>query len=160
MKSIRWFLIVVALMTVGLLLASCSPTDPNAAAPNSSSPAPAASSAPSTSSPSTQSMFSGPYPGAVDKRDCEALGGWVIDSKNPKAETKVEIYIDDKLVGTIPAKTLRPDLTNWSSGLHGFSFKIPAVYKDGKSHSIKVKVAGSDHVVPFYQALPNFECKA
>ena len=25
---------------------------------------------------------------------------------------------------------------------------------------IETKVAGSDHIVPFYQALPNFECKA
>jgi hypothetical protein len=105
-------------------------------------------------------MFSPPYPGAVDRRDCEAVAGWIIDSKNPKADTKVEVYIDDKLVSTIPAKTLRPDLTKWSSGLHGFSFKIPASYKDGKPHRFKVKVAGSDYVVPFYQALPDFECKA
>lgn len=161
MKSVRWFFLLVALVTVGLLLTACSPTDPNSSAvPNSNSPAPAASNAPSTSSPGVAKMFSPPYPGAVDRRDCEAVGGWVIDSKNPKAETKVEIYIDGKLVSTVPAKTLRPDLTNWSSGLHGFTFKIPAAYKDGKSHEIKVKVAGSDYEVPFYQAISSFECKA
>jgi hypothetical protein len=156
MKSVRWFLLLVALVTVGPLLTACTESDTNSETPSSSSPAPGGSNASSASSPAVAS----PYPGAVDRRDCEEVAGWVVNKDNPKAETKVELYIDDKLIGTVPAATLRPDLTSWSSGLHGFRFKIPAAYKDGKPHTAKVKVAGSNYEVPFYQSSPGFECKA
>ena len=89
--------------------------------------------------------------------------GWVWNGTDPKAEIKVELYVDDKLVETIPARTLRPDLKskNIGSGEYGFSFKIPSSYKDGNVHRANVKVAGSDYTVPnsqgVYQA---FTCKS
>ena len=101
-----------------------------------------------------------PYPGAVDKKDCEVVGGWVIDSKNAAAQLNVEFYVDDKLIDTAPATSLRPDLTSWGNGLHGFSFKIPAAYKDGKPHSTRINVAGTDYKVPFFQNASGLQCPA
>lgn len=101
-----------------------------------------------------------PYSGAVDTKNCEVVGGWITDRKNSAAQLKVEFYIDDKLIDTAPATSLRPDLTSWGNGLHGFSFKIPAAYKDGKPHSTKIKVAGTDYEVPFLQNASGLQCPA
>jgi hypothetical protein len=109
---------------------------------------------------STSANIGTQYPGAVDKKDCEVAGGWVIDSKNAAGQLNVEFYIDDKLIGTTPATSLRPDLTSWGNGLHGFSFKIPAGYKDGKPHSTRIKVAGTDYEVPFFQTTSGLQCPA
>lgn len=159
MKSVRWFSLLVALVTVCLLLIACTQNDTNTATP-SSSPTSAGSNPPSASSPTVgANVPPPPYQGAVDFRDCEAVGGWVV-ARNSEAETKVEFYIDGKLIDTAPATKLRPDLTSWGTGRHGFTFKMPAAYKDGKPHTVKIKVVGSDFEVPFVKALPSFECKA
>jgi hypothetical protein len=102
-----------------------------------------------------------PYSGAVDRRDCEAVAGWVMNTANPNADLKVELYVDDKLAETLPASNLRPDLANSvGTGRYGFSFKVPAAYKDGRPHTARVKVAGGDYLVPFYLGVfPAFECK-
>ena len=160
MKSVRWFSLLVALVAVCLLLTACSQSDTNSATPGSNSPT-QASNPSSASSPSVPANVPPPppYRGAVDRRDCDVIAGWVV-AKNSQAETKVELYIDDKLISSAPATTLRPDLTSWGTGRHGFSFKMPAAYKDGMPHTAKIKVAGSDFEVPFYQAAPGFLCKA
>src|SRR6266550_293830 len=152
MKSVRWFSLLVALVTVCLLLTACSQSDTN----SNSSPGPVASNPSPASSPTVAANVPPPYKGAVDFRDCEAVGGWVV-AKNSQAETKVEFYIDDKLIDTAPATKLRPDLTSWGTGRYGFIFKMPAAYKDGKPHTVKIKVVGSDFEVPFFKALPAFE---
>jgi hypothetical protein len=115
----------------------------------------------SASSPKSPVGVALPYYGAVDRRDCETVGGWVMTSADPEADIKVELYIDDKLAETLPAQNLRPDLANkFGTGRYGFSFKIPATYKDKRPHLVNVKVAGSDHSVPFYQGVSSsFECK-
>jgi hypothetical protein len=90
------------------------------------------------------------------------VGGWVLNNADLKADIKVELYIDDRLVETLPANNLRPDLANKvGTGQYGFSFKLPSAYKDARSHVIRVTVAGSNYKVPFLQGVfPNFECKA
>lgn len=81
-------------------------------------------------------------------------------SDDPKAEIKVDLNIDDKPVETMLARTLRPDLTSWGSGLYGFTFKIPAAYKDNKPHVVSVKVAGTSFAVPFVEGpSPNIQCQ-
>lgn len=99
------------------------------------------------------------YDGVVDRRDCETVGGWVMKTADPEADIKVELYIDDKLAETVPAKNLRPDL-NAGTGRYGFSFKLPAAYKDDWPHKADVRVAGSEYRVPFYDGVfSGFECK-
>lgn len=155
MKSVKWFLLLVTLVIGGLLLTACSQSDTNPATPGANPPTPAGSNASSASSPSEPP----PYRGAVDRKSCDVVAGWVV-AKDSQAQTKVEFYIDDKLIETAPATTLRPEMTSWGNGLHGFSFKIPAAYKDGSSHIFRVKVAGSNYEVPRFQIDPHFECKA
>ena len=85
-----------------------------------------------------------------------------MNGSKPEVTLKVDLLIDNTLVETIPAQNLRPDLAanKVGTGKYGFSFKIPATYKDGKGHNVRVKVNGSDFEVPFFQGtFPGFECK-
>lgn len=160
MKSVRWFSLLFALVAVCPLLTACSQSDTNSGIPGSNSPTPGASNPSSANTPIVaENVQPAPYQGALDRRDCEVVAGWVKD-KVSQAAPKVELYIDDKLIATAPATSLRPDLTSWGTGRHGFSFKIPAAYKDGLPHTVKVKVAGSNYEVPFYQTSPGFACTA
>lgn len=148
MKSVRWFSLLVAMLTVALFLAACSDSDPASSGPGTTSPTPAAGSPTVASSPVVTNGQPA-YPGTVDKKDCETVGGWVISSKDSTIAVKVEFYIDGKLIDSAPATSLRQDLTSWGTGKHGFTFKIPAAYKDGSPHTCKIKVAGTDYEVPF-----------
>jgi hypothetical protein len=160
MKSVRWFSLLVALVTVCLLLTACSQNDTNSATPSGEPPPAAGSNLSSANSPNVPANVPpSPYQGAVDRRDCDVVAGWA-KNKTSQAETKVELYIDDKLIDTAPATTLRPDLTSWGTGRYGFSFKMPAAYKDGAPHTVRIKVAGTDFAVPFYQTAPGFVCTA
>ena len=160
MKSVRWFSLLVALVTVCLLLTSCSQNDTNSATPSGGPPLAAGSNPSSTNSPSVPANDpSQQYQGVVDRRDCDVVAGWA-KSKTSQDPPKVQFYIDDKLIDTAAATTLRPDLTSWSTGRHGFSFKMPAAYKDGLPHTVKIKVAGSNYDVPFSQTAPGFMCTA
>jgi len=102
-----------------------------------------------------------PHYGFVDRRDCEAIGGWVMSPADPGAEIKVSLYIDDQLVETQSANTLRPDLVGRvGTGRYGFTFKLPSVYRDSKTHTGMVKVADSDYFVPFLENVySGFECQ-
>jgi hypothetical protein len=155
LNNLRQFSLLITFATVCLLFTACtrggeSPAElggnnaSNASSPNSASNA----------------ELQHAYPGAIDTSNCEQVGGWVETRADPKAETKVELYIDGKLVETMPARTLRPDLTSWGSGLYGFSFKIPSAYKDGNAHVVAVKVAGTEYALPFFERnSPNIQCK-
>lgn len=162
MKSVRWFSLLIALVAVAPMLTGCSETGTNSTAPatTSTAPTPASSNAVPGSSPAAAPNAKPSYTGAVDKKDCEIVGGWVKSNTDATANVRVELYIDDKLIETQPATTLRKDLTSWGTGLHGFTFKIPASYKDGKPHQTKVKVAGANHEVPFIQNASGIQCPA
>jgi hypothetical protein len=101
------------------------------------------------------------YYGVVDRRDCKEVAGWVMKTADPNASVKVELYIDDKLVDTLPAHNLRPDLRGkGGTGRYGFSFEIPAAYKDERSHRADVKILGSENQVRFFEGVfSTFECK-
>ena len=100
------------------------------------------------------------FSGAIDRVDCQTVGGWVWKATDPEADLKVELYIDDKLVETQPARLVRPDLTGkLGTGRYGFSFTVPFAYQDAKPHSPSVRVVGSDFFVPFFAVVwPSFEC--
>src|SRR5688572_4627712 len=152
MKNLRQFSLLIALVTVGTLLTAC--TQGDGTPPGTNTPA-----ASPTSSPVAGNPSGAPYHGAVDKVDCETVGGWAMNIADPGANVKVELYIDNKLAETLPADTLRPDLVNKvGTGRYGFTFKTPSAYKDGRPHTPGVKVAGSNYAVPLI-APPTFECK-
>jgi hypothetical protein len=144
MKNVKGVLLLTALVIVGLLLNACSPPVEKLKPQTSASPANNAS----------------PYSGAVDRRDCETVAGWVMDKTNPDAELKVDLYVDNNLTETMSAKEPRPDLAKVGTGRYGFSFKMPAAFKDDKPHFVNVKVAGSNYSVPVFQGVfAGFQCK-
>lgn len=156
MKNLIQFSLLVGMLT---LLAACGGTG-DSSAPGGPSPAKAGSPISAATSPSPSPTARPLYPGVIDTSNCESVGGWIFTTANPKAGGKVELYIDGKLVDTMQAKNLRSDLTSWGSGQYGFSFKIPAAYKDDKPHVVDVKVFSTNYSVPFFQPTsPNIQCK-
>jgi len=141
------FCAIVALITGSIFISACNPgggdlTNSSNAAGSSNSGA-AAGTNPGNKANST-------YFGGVDFRDCQAVKGWVWNSADPKADIKVSLYIDDKLIETMPARTLRADLKaqNIGTGEYAFAFNIPSSYRDGKPHTVSVKTAGGEYTVP------------
>jgi hypothetical protein len=140
-KTLKRFCAIVALITSSVFLGACTPDDKEdetslPAAP----PSPRAANSPNKTST---------YYGAIDYRDCDFVKGWVFNGANPTEDINVALYIDDKLIETVPAKTLRPDVKaqNHGTGEYGYSFKIPANFKDEVPHTVSVKTVGSDYTL-------------
>lgn len=153
MKNAGWVSLFVALVTIGAFLTACTQVNQN-------SPAPAPVNSPSATSTAPSPNPASPYDGAVDRLDCEILSGWALKKADPAGDTRVELYLDDKLIETAPARELRKDLTAWGSGRYGFRFQIPAAYKDAKPHRVNVRIAGTSHTLPLLGHVPKtLECK-
>jgi hypothetical protein len=84
--------------------------------------------------------------GALDGVSAEGISGWAWDSKRPDSPIKVDIFDGDAKVATVTADEFREDLlkAKIGNGKHGFGYPTPARLKDGKSHTIRVTVAGTD----------------
>ena len=138
-KLIR-FCAVAALMTIAVFIGGCSNEDKEDTSKSVPPPSPQAT---------TSSAKPSPYYGAIDYRDCDFVKGWVYNGANPNEDIKVSLYIDDKLIETMPAKTLRADVKaqKIGTGLYGYSFKIPANLKDNLPHTVSVKTVGSDYTL-------------
>jgi hypothetical protein len=78
--------------------------------------------------------------GNVDTNTCTAIAGWAIDKDSPTTSIQVHIYIDGKLVTGIGTGVSRPDInsTYKVTGNHGFNWAVPALYRDGKAHTVEV----------------------
>lgn len=88
----------------------------------------------------------GMYEGYLDRTDCGFISGWAYDSRRPETPIEVEIYEGDHSLTTATAATFRQDLLAAckGDGKHSFDVPVPTWLKDGKPHSIQVKVAGTD----------------
>jgi hypothetical protein len=90
--------------------------------------------------------------------------GWTWDESRPDVPLKVDIYDDKSLLATILADLPRkkPTPRGVAEGNHGFSYTIPEHLKDGKKHTIRVKVSGSPSELPgspktvIFPAKPNY----
>jgi hypothetical protein len=87
------------------------------------------------------------YEGHHDLADCKWIQGWVWDMKRPGTPVDVEIYDGDTLLVTVTANGYREDLLQVckGNGKHAFRYPVPRHLRDGRPHSIHVKVAGSDY---------------
>jgi hypothetical protein len=85
------------------------------------------------------------YQGYHDVADCQTISGWAWDRNQPNTATSVDIYDGTSLIATVAANQFRQDLLNAGigNGIHGFSFTVPASLKNGVSHSIRVRFAGT-----------------
>src|SRR6266498_5014790 len=86
------------------------------------------------------------YRGSHEGATGERISGWVWDSTRPNEPVDVDIYDGDTLLATVTADTFRQDLLNGriGNGQHGFVYTPPASLKDGRTHTIRVKVSGTD----------------
>jgi hypothetical protein len=73
------------------------------------------------------------YQGTVESADCTKVRGWAWDPQFPTSPVSVDILADGKLVQTIAADQLRPDLHR-GDNRHGFEWAIPPALHDGRSH--------------------------
>jgi hypothetical protein len=86
------------------------------------------------------------YNGFHDTADCEKVFGWAWDKNRPDTALDVEIYDGDTLIAKVPADLYRADLPDAGigDGEHGFYYPLPNSLKDGRPHSIRVKIADSN----------------
>ncbi len=86
------------------------------------------------------------FEGAVDYATANFISGWAWDKTKPDQPIEVDIFDGTTRLGTVMADMLREDLKakGRGNGRHGFEFPTPATLKDGKSHTIHVRVKGTD----------------
>lgn len=90
------------------------------------------------------------FGGAHELANCSSIAGWAWDPKFPNSPISVDIFDGSTLLATVPANLYRQDLFNAGKGdgRHGFSWPVPASLKNGASHSISVKFAGTQTNLP------------
>lgn len=89
------------------------------------------------------------YQGSHDGAGCNTISGWAWDANNPGGTVSVDIYDGNMFIGTTTANMYREDLLNvLGSPYHGFSFPTPASLKNGAPHSVNIKFAGTNILLP------------
>jgi membrane protein involved in D-alanine export len=106
---------------------------------------PSATSGPPPRVPETVRSMDG-HEGALDVADCEQIGGWAWDAMQPDTPVAVDIVVDATTVATVAADHLRDDLRDagFGTGRHGFVYPTPPKFRDGRSHTVFAKIAGSN----------------
>lgn len=86
------------------------------------------------------------YLGHHEMANCERIAGWVWDKNQPAGLVSVDIYDGTTRLASVPANQFRQDLLDagQGSGKHGFDYTVPERLRDGRPHSIEVKVAGTE----------------
>jgi hypothetical protein len=91
----------------------------------------------------------GDYVGTLDISDCNVIAGWVADRKNFLGHTEVQILDGDTVVTQVGTNQFRLDVAQYLGVMANFGFSIPTptALLDGRSHSIRAKVVGSNYVL-------------
>jgi hypothetical protein len=84
--------------------------------------------------------------GSLDGVTGAVISGWAWDSRQPDSPVAVDVFDGATLLATVPADLFRADLlqAQIGNGRHGFTYPTPAGLQDGKPHTIRVKVAGTE----------------
>ena len=85
------------------------------------------------------------YEGFQDETDCRSIKGWVWDRLHPNSPVKADVYDGDRIIATVQADLFRQDLLDAGkgNGSHAFEYQVPGELKDGKPHSISVRISGT-----------------
>ncbi|HEY5883559.1 MAG TPA: peptidoglycan recognition family protein [Pyrinomonadaceae bacterium] len=91
----------------------------------------------------------GDYIGYLDSANCNTISGWVADQNNLLSPVTIEILDGTTIIAQIPANQFRLDVAQHLKVMANFGFSIPTpiALKDGRSHSVRVRVVGSDYVL-------------
>ncbi|UHG89449.1 hypothetical protein [Spirosoma oryzicola] len=87
------------------------------------------------------------YRGFLESANCDAIGGWTMNTTAPRQTVRLDVYINDTKVTTIKADENRTDVAQAYSvtgfDLYGYHWIIPDKYKQNAPLKISVKAAGS-----------------
>jgi hypothetical protein len=85
------------------------------------------------------------YIGWHDYADCQHITGWAYNKSEPEAMLDVAVFDGDTLAGIAHSYKFRPDVLagGFGTGLYGFDYPTPLALKDGRVHSIQVRVANT-----------------
>jgi D-alanine transfer protein len=85
------------------------------------------------------------YEGFHDMNGPSTIAGWAWDATHPDRPVPVDIYDGEQLVATIAADRFSEGLkkAGIGNGRHVFAYAIPERLKDGRSHMIRVRIAGT-----------------
>ena len=111
----------------------------------SSMATPAVASAPSPTEAPLAAAAPASYEGMYDVTNCNGIMGWAWDTSRPDDSIRVDIYDGEKRIATMTAQDFREDLkaAGKGNGKHGFTLPTPETLKDGKTHSIVMRFAGT-----------------
>jgi membrane protein involved in D-alanine export len=103
-------------------------------------------------------IFSGrlnPRPGAtaheaVESVDCHEITGWAWDPKTPEKSLLVDLYIDDAFISRTPADIASEAMERQGAAndRHGFVVKLPGWVRDGREHTIEMRLVHTGQMVP------------
>ena len=90
------------------------------------------------------------YVGAHDFADCQRISGWAWNRAQPYTSIAVDVYDGNTPFATVSAVILRDDVARagYGSGISGFDLSTPAALKDGRTHTIRLKFAGTSLDLP------------
>jgi hypothetical protein len=73
----------------------------------------------------------------------EEIAGWAWDPTQPDTPIKVDILVNDKVLSSVLADMYREDLAKdgKGNGKHGFLIPFPEQMRDGKTYTVKARVA-------------------
>ncbi|MCF2521142.1 T9SS C-terminal target domain-containing protein, partial [Dyadobacter sp. CY351] len=102
-----------------------------------------------TAAPRTLMCPANEYAGNFDIVDCNSARGWVWDKNNSGAALTIELYEGATVYATGVANIYKETLKNEGKGTgnYGFSLPIPASLRDGKAHSLSIRVKGTTYSV-------------
>ena len=100
------------------------------------------------------------YNGWFELIDCNTFQGWGWNARQPNTPIKVDLYMDGnvKIMSGISADIYRKDLLSAriGDGRHGFLATTPSILKDGKTHTVTAKYAGTNILLRNYNVKTNY----
>jgi hypothetical protein len=138
--STRSLATIVITLVLGLGAVGCSERAPKAAEGSAEGSAERASVA---------TPQAGSYEGFIDEVSCQVVRGWAWDPSRPDAALEIDLYDGDRLLKTVVADQLRPDLVDGGkgNGRHVFHEVAPAALKDGKPHAVRAVIKGTNYAL-------------
>ena len=81
----------------------------------------------------------------VEEADCYLISGWIWDKHRPNSQVNVDLWDGEQYLMTFPAKEFRQDLADarYGNGRHAFRILTSPVFKDGHSHIVHLRIAGT-----------------
>jgi D-alanine transfer protein len=86
------------------------------------------------------------YEGSVEHVGADGITGWAWDATHPNDPVTVELLDNNQIFASIKADQFSPDLVDAGrgNGKHAFYAPLPNTLRDGASHAVLGRVAGSD----------------